>query len=86
MLELDSGVGRQIGGRARARDELGQAGEVVCLHVRLEDRHNRRAQHGRGSEIGVDEVGVRVDDRELGVRAATEQVAGTRGCVVQKRT
>jgi hypothetical protein len=33
----------------------------------------------------VDEVGVRVDDRELGVRAATEQVASTRSCVVQKR-
>jgi hypothetical protein len=55
------------------------------LHVRLEDRHDRRAQRGRGGEVVVDEVGVRIDDRELGVRAATEQVAGTRGCVVQKR-
>jgi hypothetical protein len=85
VLELDAGIGRQVGGRARARDELGQAGDVVCLHVRLEDRHDWRTQRGRCGEVVVDEVGVRVDDRELGVRASTEQVAGTRGLVVQKR-
>ena len=44
VLELDAGVGRQVGGRARARDERGQAGDVVRLHVRLEDRHDRRAR------------------------------------------
>jgi hypothetical protein len=54
-------------------------------HVCFEDRHDRRVQCGRGGEVVVDELGVRVDDRELGVRAATEQVAGTRSCVVQKR-
>ena len=32
-----------------------------------------------GREVVVDEVGVRVDDRELRVRRAAEQVAGTRG-------
>jgi hypothetical protein len=46
------------------------------LHVCLEDRDDRRAQRGRGGEVVVDKLGVRVDDRELGVRAATEQVAG----------
>jgi hypothetical protein len=55
------------------------------LHVRLEDRDDWRAQRRRSGEVAVDEVGVRVDDRELGVRAATEQLAGTRGRVVQKR-
>jgi hypothetical protein len=85
VLELDSGTGRQVSGRARARDELGQAGHVVRLHVRLEDRHDRRAQRGRVGKVAVDELGVRVDDRELGVRPATEQVAGARRCVVQKR-
>jgi hypothetical protein len=78
VLESDAGAGRQVGGRARARDELGQAGDVVRLHVSLEDRHDQRPQRCRGREIAVDEVGVRVDDRELGVRAATEQVAGAR--------
>jgi len=49
------------------------------LHVCLEDRHDRRVQCVRGGEVVVDEVGVRVDDRQLGVRATTEQVAGARG-------
>ena len=59
---------------------------MVRLHVRLEDRHDRCAQGGRCSEVVVDEVGVRVDDRQLGLRAATKQVAGTRSCVVQEGT
>jgi len=37
-------------------------------------------------EVVVDEVDVRIDDRELCVRAATEQVAGARSCVVQEGT
>jgi hypothetical protein len=86
VLELDSGVGRQVRGCAHARAELGQAGEVVCLHVRLEHRHDRCAQRGRCSEVIVDELGVRVDDRQLGLRAATKQVAGTRSCIVQEGT
>jgi hypothetical protein len=85
VLEFDSRVGRQVGGRARARDELGQAGQVVRLHVRLEDRHDGRAQRRRRGEVVIDDLGVRVDDRELGMPAATEQVAGTGGRVVQKR-
>jgi hypothetical protein len=71
VLELGSGVGLQVSGRDRARDELGQAGHVVRLHVRFGDRHDWRAERGCCREVIVDEGGVRIDDRELCVRAAT---------------
>jgi glycerate kinase len=50
---------------------------MVGLHVRHEDRHDRSAEScGRG-EVVADEVVVRVDDRQLSVGGAAEQVAGT---------
>ena len=42
MLELDAGGRRQVGGRAGTRNERGQPGDMVGLHVRLEDRDDRR--------------------------------------------
>ena len=74
VVELDPGAGREIGLCACARDELGQPGNVVGLHVCLEHRHNLRAELGRRLDVVVDEIGVRVNDRELGVRTAAEQV------------
>ena len=74
MLELDAGARGQVGGRAGARDELGQA--------------RRRGRPARGSrstatigdalrlgerDVLVDEVDVRIDDREL------------RSCVLQPK-
>ena len=85
VLELDPGARRQVGGRAGALDERRQPGDVVGLHVRLEHRDDRRADRGRRREVVVDEIDVRVDDRELAVRRAAEQVAGAGAGVVQER-
>ena len=71
VLELDARAGGQVGGRAGALDERGQAGDVVGLHVRLEHSHDRGAERLGGREVVVDEVGVRVDDGELAVRACS---------------
>ena len=42
VLELDAGALGQVGRRAGARDQLGQPGDVVGLHVGLEHRDDRR--------------------------------------------
>ena len=40
---------RQVGGRTGALDERRQAGDVVGLHVRLEDGHDRRSERARAA-------------------------------------
>ena len=65
VVELDARALGQVRGRAGARDELGQPGDVVGLHVRLEHRDDRHALALGERDVVVDEVGVRVDDREL---------------------
>ncbi len=52
--------------------------------MRLEDRDDRRACRGRGREVVVDEVDVRVDHREALVRRASEQVGGAGRLVVEQ--
>ena len=47
VLELDTRAIGQVRGRAGAGDQIGQAGDVVGLHVRLEDRDDRRALGAR---------------------------------------
>jgi hypothetical protein len=86
VLELDVRVRREVRGRARALNERRQAGDVVGLHVRLEHGRDRRTDSGRRGEVIGDEVRMRVDDGELVVRGAAEQVAGTGAGVVQERT
>jgi hypothetical protein len=86
VLELDAGTGRQIWGRAGAVDQRGQSRDVVCLHVRLEDGDDRCTQRGRCRKVVLDEVGVRVYDREFAVRSAAKQVAGAGAGIVQERT
>jgi len=86
VLERNSRIGRQVGGRTGALDQSGQPRDVVRLYVRLEDGNDRRPQFGRRGQIVVDQIRVRIDHRQLAVRAAAEQVAGTRACVVQERT
>ena len=63
-----------------------QAGDVVGLHVSLEDGDDRRADRGRRGDVVVDEVGVRLDDCKPAVRGTAEQVAGTGAGVVQERS
>ena len=62
----------------------GQPGHVVGLHVRLEDRDDRRALGLGEREVLVDQVDVRIDDREPPVRLAAEQVRGAGRLVVQQ--
>jgi hypothetical protein len=50
---------------------------MIGLHVLLEHRDDRRPDPLRRREVVVDEVPVRVDDGELVVARAAEQIAGT---------
>ena len=84
VLELDAGIRGQVGGRARPSHELGQAGHVVRLHVRLEHGDDRDALRLGERDVLVDEVGVRIDDGELRLRLAAEQVGGAGSVVVQE--
>jgi hypothetical protein len=85
VLERNPGISGQVGGRAAALHQSGQPRDVVCLHVRLEDGDDRRAERGRRRQVIVDEVNVWIDDGELAVRSAAEQVAGAGADVVQER-
>jgi len=58
---------------------------MVGLHVGLEHRDNRSTDRRRRRQVVIDQIGVRVDDSELGVRRAAEQVAGAGAGVVQER-
>ena len=71
MLELDAGALREVGGRAGALDQLGQAGDVVGLHVGLEDGDDRHALRLGERDVVVDQVDVRVDDGELRLRSCS---------------
>src|SRR4030095_1032115 len=84
VVEIDVGARREVGGRAAALDERGQAGDVVGLDVRLEDGDDRGAERRRGGEVVVDELGMRVDDGKLGMGAAAEQGAPAGGWVVEE--
>ena len=86
MLELDPGAFRQVCGCTGLLDQRGQAGHVVCLHVRLEHRNDRGTNRGRRREVVVDEVGVGVDHCQLAVARAAEQVAGAGAGVIQERS
>jgi hypothetical protein len=86
VLELDLRSLREVRGRAGALDQGRQPGHVIGLHVRLEDRGDRRADRPRRRDVLVDQIDVRVDDGQLAVRRAAEQVAGARAGVVQKRS
>jgi hypothetical protein len=97
VSELDYGIVRErrvrelharsfgkIGSRAGRLDERGQPGDVVGLDVRLEDGGDRRSCPLGGLEVGLDQLEVRVDDREPGVREAAEQVARASRLLVEE--
>ena len=69
-----------------ARHELGQPGDVVGLHVRVEHRDDPGALGLRERDVLVDQVDVRVDDGERAMGLAPEQVRGAGGLVVQQLT
>ena len=57
---------------------------MVRLNVRLEDGRDRRPRSLGGLQVGLDELDVRVDDRERRVREAAEEVARAGGLVVEE--
>ena len=59
---------------------------MVGLHVGLEYRHNRRADRGSDLDVAIDELDVRIDDRQLTLRRATEQITRTRRALDEERT
>ena len=83
-VEVDRRARREVRRRARL-DERRQPGDVIGLHVRLEDGTDRRTEAPCLFEVLVDELGVRIDDRELVVRQAAEQVARARCGGKEKR-
>ncbi len=85
MGELDGRVSREVRRCAGCLDERGQPRHVVCLHVRLENRGDRRARTLRLREVAVDERFVRVDDGEPPVSQAAEEVRAAGGLVVEER-
>ena len=62
----------------------GRPGDVVGLHVGLEDGDDRHALRLGERDVLVDEIDVRVDDGELPVRLAAEQIGGAGRVVVEQ--
>jgi hypothetical protein len=86
VLELDTGLRRQVRRRPGRVDESRQARDVIGLHVRLEDGHDRRTGTLGLIEVCADERLVRIDHGELPLGQAAEQIRRTRRLRVQKRT
>ena len=57
---------------------------MVGLQVCLEDSDDRNPLHLGQRDVVIDEIDVRVDDRELAVGLAPEQVRGASRVVVQQ--
>jgi hypothetical protein len=86
VLEVDVGADGEVRGRPCRLDERGKPGDVVGLHVRLEDGRDGRARALRRLQIAVDELHVRIDDRERGAGEAAEQVARAGRLLVEEGT
>jgi hypothetical protein len=84
MLELHTGACRQVRPRGGALHERRQPRDVIGLHVRVEHRHDRHVVGLGQRDVVVDQVDVWVDDRELAVRGAPEQIGGARRFVVEQ--
>jgi hypothetical protein len=84
MVEFDARARGQVGRRAGPCDELREPGDVVGLHVCLEHGDDRRALVLGERDVLVYDVGVRVDDGELAVRLAAEEVGRARRLVVEE--
>jgi hypothetical protein len=85
VSELDARIPRQVPGGTGPLDKLRQAGDVISLHVRLEHRHDRRADPPPRVDVRLDQLDVRVEDSELALRGATEQIARAGRLLEQER-
>ena len=62
----------------------GQAGDVIGLNVRLKDGDDRDALRLGQRDVVVDEVDVGIDDGELLLRLAAEEIGGAGRLVVEE--
>jgi hypothetical protein len=84
MVEVDARAGRQVGRRTGAQHQVGKAGDVVGLEVGLQDGDDSHALRLGERHVFVDEIHVRVDDRELPMRCTAEHVRGACRVVVEQ--
>jgi hypothetical protein len=84
VWEGNAGLGRKVRGRARRLDERREAGNVIRLDVRLEHGRDRRAHALGRLHVLLDELDVRIDDREPRVRQAAEQIARAGSVLVEE--
>ncbi len=73
VRELDVRAHRQVRHGARPLDQLGQARDVVRLHVGLQDGDDRRARPVGRIDVRVDELLVWIDERQPSVSQAPER-------------
>ena len=86
VVELDACALGEIRGRSGAVHQFGESGDVVGLHVGLDDGGDLRPLALRERDVLVDQVDVGIDDGELADGLAAEQVGGARGVVVEQLT
>lgn len=84
MLEVHACTLGQIRGCSRSGDELGQARDVVGLHVGLEHGDDRHCLSLGERDVPIHEVDVRVHYGELAVGLAAEQVGGAGSFVIEQ--
>jgi hypothetical protein len=84
VVEVDARALREVRGRSGTGDQIGQARDVVRLHVRLEHGGDRNALGLRERDVLVDEVDVWVYHGKLSSALAAEQVRGAGGFVVEQ--
>src|SRR6476469_1447567 len=85
VWEVDLRARREVRGGAGGRHELGETRDVVGLDVGLEHGHDLAGRR-RALDVGLDQLDVRVDDRQRAVRRAPEQVARAGGRLVEERS
>ena len=86
VVEVDARALREVRGRAGAGDQIGQARDVVGLHVRLEDGGDRHVLGLGERDVLIDQVDVRIYHGELASALAAKQVRGAGGFVVEQLT
>jgi hypothetical protein len=85
MGELDAGLGWKICRRSRCLDQRGKPRHVVGLHVRLEYGRDRSTRPLGCLQVPVHKLNVWIDNGEVRLGEAAEQVARAGGLLVQKR-
>src|SRR5215211_7638071 len=84
VVEVESCSDREVSGRPGALDQRRQPGNVICLEVRFENADDGDSLRLRQLDVGVDQVYVGIDHRELGLARAAEEVGRASRVVSEK--